>query len=332
MLKARPRVRRSFGGKDGIWWRKKTCPDSKTKSDIKNECGATPLVPSIGWDPDLCRPVYSMYSFSRGNNNDTSESSESEDDGKDDDADEPWPSLPDSPEILQQKSPVKRTSKCYRGFRKRSLSLFIDTDIATSLPAKKKNKTTIQQDYKMDSLASASSEPNSNCEDDAESPIDCSKDSNRPDRENCRTSVAPLSMKKRSQGRLKTVRTLDNADSQVFDFDATDEFDATPSKSNLLFQPNAKSSIDEARTFFDSLDATEKLTLDTSSTPITSSQVFRTSRRVYTLSPRLVQEYSDYVEAIEATGVAPLGIADYTKNRGKLSGRENALFDGFLEG
>ena len=324
MLKARPRVRRSFGGKDGIWWRKKACPESaKIQED-----GVSTLLPSaIGWDESLCRPIYPKIpnsSFSYQSDNDENGASENEhiDDVTDEAPEDANPAMLNSPLLISQQSdPIKRKSKCYRGFRKRPLSVFIDTDLTTSLPTEKRSRN-IQKDYQMDSLASTASRQIQHSAD----PVESSPSEN---------ALIHMSKNRRTRNRLASVvKVLDkSADSEIFDFDATVEERARAfKKDSPSYQPSAKSSIDEARNFFNSLDSSEKLTLDGSSTPVSSSRVFRTRRGVCTSSPRLVQEYSAYVEAIESTGVAPLDITEYAKNRGELSGREDRLFDGFLEG
>jgi len=95
-------------------------------------------------------------------------------------------------------------------------------------------------------------------------------------------------------------------------------------------QPTANSCIERARRYFDHLDSTEKLKVDMTDSPIFSSRVTRTSRRVTISSPRIIREYKAYSEASSASGVSPLSKEDFARSRREFF-RPNELFDGFLD-
>jgi hypothetical protein len=344
-------TRRSFGGKYGIWWRTKTIRrrptitlGSKSKEDPKaKESTPTASTPpfsnhgsTIGWDPVLCRPIYNhapstgFFCFSN---------SVDEDDGDNDTSNKEENNIatlspPSSPEPLQ-KTPVKRTRQFY-GLRKR-LPFFIEPDeeYQQRLPALKKKRL---EDNSSETIKEVTTE----------SGVKPLKDTSDPAPEVGSTQQGVRGRRARTQvgaSRRRTVASSSNdslkenaqGSDTTFDFDDNDaeRIPSVPEKSTnktkAVQQPNAKSSLDEARAFFERLDATEVLTLDASATPTAPGKVYRTKARLCTTSPRFTREYSDYFQAIQATGVSPLGIQEYARHRMNFC-RLGELYNGLLEG
>jgi hypothetical protein len=124
----------------------------------------------------------------------------------------------------------------------------------------------------------------------------------------------------------------------VLDFAADDEEAppaATVTKEPELFahQPNSNTGLLQARSFFERLDATQELKLDSSDTPVaTSGKVSRTSRRRQILlscsSPTVLQDYQAYRRGSNESGVTPLSLPNFLRSR---SIHKSELYDGFLD-
>ncbi len=93
-------------------------------------------------------------------------------------------------------------------------------------------------------------------------------------------------------------------------------------------------SLEKAREYFANLDQTQALTLDATSSPPVSSRVTRTSRRTNLASPGMQEEYKAYVESMAGdgtSGVSPLSIEDYASSRKLHFESKGKLVDGFLD-
>ena len=93
-------------------------------------------------------------------------------------------------------------------------------------------------------------------------------------------------------------------------------------------------SLEKAREYFANLDQTQALTLDATSSPPVSSRVTRTSRRTNLASPGMQEEYKAYVESMAGdgtSGISPLSIEDYASSRKLHFESKGKLVDGFLD-
>jgi hypothetical protein len=319
--------------------------ESKNKEDSKKK-ESTPMATTptsninestISWDPVLCRPIYThapstgFFSFSNSVDKDDGEFETSD---KDEDNIATF-SPPSSPEPLP-KTPVKRTRQ-FCGLRKR-LPFFIEPDeeYRPRLPALNKKRVEDNSSETVKEVAT-------------ESGVNPLKETSVPEAEVGRAQQGVRGRRARSRvgaSRRGAVGTSSHdsleEDAQgndtTFFFDDTNDGEPIPSapekstnKTKVVQQPNAKSSLDEARAFFERLDATEVLTLDASATPTAPGKVYRTKARLCTTSPRFTREYSDYFQAIQATGVSPLGVQEYARHRLNFC-RLGELYNGLLEG
>ena len=97
-------------------------------------------------------------------------------------------------------------------------------------------------------------------------------------------------------------------------------------------QSDAK--LEKAREYFKNLDNTQTLTLDDALSPPVSSRVTRTHRRINLSSPGINREYQSYVEAIVGDGdsdILPLSIRDYASSRKLHYESKGEIVDGFLD-
>eukprot|EP00536_Pseudo-nitzschia_multiseries_P005582 jgi/Psemu1/65159/estExt_Genemark1.C_1070013 len=97
---------------------------------------------------------------------------------------------------------------------------------------------------------------------------------------------------------------------------------------------DAEEKLEKARDYFAKLDQTQKLTLDANSSPTVSSRVTRTSRRTNLNSPRINREYQAYAESIRGcgeSGLSPLSIRDYAASRRIHFENKGEIVDGFLD-
>jgi hypothetical protein len=115
----------------------------------------------------------------------------------------------------------------------------------------------------------------------------------------------------------------------VLDFADEEAPTAAAKAPELLHQPSSNTSLLEARSFYERLDATEELKLDSSDTPVATSKVSRTSRRqISCSSPTVLQDYEAYMQCSNESGVTPLSLPNFLRSR---SIHKSELYDGFLD-
>lgn len=89
------------------------------------------------------------------------------------------------------------------------------------------------------------------------------------------------------------------------------------------------SSLEQAKAFFERLDAQQKLNLDASDSP--GKACVRTERAVKIESSSLREEYGQYVAATNKSGVVdPVSVEQYAMNRSTFF-RRGEMYDGFLD-
>jgi hypothetical protein len=297
------RFRRSFGGKDGIWWRKKKTREEK----VEEAKELTPTTKNdhsiIGWDPVLCRPIFKEVVSSGSSLANDDSSLEDNTSGSDQDHNHNKPIL-----VTTAKTKVQRTERSYGGRKRPYVMLELLQDSSTLMDTTK---------------------PKDNLEDDNEllsSPVPSTPLANTslPRRQISTLVVAEPSVPEnsnRADSNQKNATVLDFAD---------EESPAAAAKEpEPLHQPSSNTSLLEAKSFFERLDATQELKLDSSDTPVATSKVSRTSRRqISCSSPTVLQDYQAYMQCSNESGVTPLSLPNFLKSR---SIHKSELYDGFLD-
>jgi hypothetical protein len=93
-------------------------------------------------------------------------------------------------------------------------------------------------------------------------------------------------------------------------------------------------SLEKAREYFANLDETQTLVLDAAMSPPVSSKVTRTHRRTNLASPGINREYRAYAKSIAGdgdSGLSPLSIRDYASSRKLHFQNKGEIVDGFLD-
>lgn len=333
------RPRRSFGGKDGVWWRKKTLPPltlstssggtsspASTNTNEEDDKSNNTMQIDVEWDDDLCRPIYHKNVVSDGFHDDDSSDDEvsSELVVEDKEGANPVPNVGED-----QIVPVKR-KKAYGGKGPRPLSLLLlesnleySSSSPSSSPDKKKSRPETASPLSLVPLPSSESSP---------SQISLVTALNVLPR---RVSTSPgglmeeVNQKTTKDGFLQTPSntTPGSPKESLFNFVGSE---VKGRSREVCASVNANSSVQKAQEYFRNLDATERLHLDSSDSPVVSSKVTRSSRKVNLQSPGIVREYTDYSKSISATGISPLSVKEYAQSRRDFF-RKGQLFEGFLD-
>lgn len=318
--------RRSFGSQNGvgIWWRKQSVPVSLEAEETDDATGVTSdgnstcssrsnvsptgtkaASPSldntteenavIGWDDDLCRPIYYHRMVSSGNTdlvddtdgeeefdvlNDTIPTTASEIGSVEDDGDE----KAEIDDAFRVPTTTRKRTKTFgnRGKRQRPVSLILTED-------------------------------NTDPDDDEEA---------APDRGPRRISLSPT-----TTSTVKSNNPDSNSDM------ATPETTIKPrgNRRSTKKQRTDDEELEKARDYFANLDETQALTLDAAISPTVSSRITRTSRKTDLKSPRINRSYQAYSESIRSDGLSPLSIKDYASSRRLHFLNKGEIVDGFLD-
>ncbi len=97
---------------------------------------------------------------------------------------------------------------------------------------------------------------------------------------------------------------------------------------------DSSNSLEKAREYFANLDQTQPLTLDATLSPAVSSRVTRTRRKTNLNSPGITRKYKAYAESIAgdgSSGISPLSMKDYVSSRKLHFESKGELADGFLD-
>ena len=348
------RFRRSFGGKDGIWWRKKKTREEQVEETQELAPTTTTTTTTtandhsiIGWDPVLCRPIFKEVVSSSSHANHDSSSLED--------------STSESKPILvttTTKAKVQRPERSYGG-RKRPyvvIDLLQDSPIFMETT---KPKETVEDDNNeplplpvpsTPSRANATSLVIEDPATDGSSSSEQEKHAThkkqhrglfqgKTKRERCAStctdSLAPIVVAEPS---VLSNRPDSKKNATVLDF--TDEQVPPPAVAattqvpkvllQQLHQPNSNTSLRDAKRFFERLDATQELTLDSSDTPVATSKVIRRTnrRQISQSSPTVLHDYQDYQKCSNESGVTPLSLPNFLKSR---SLQTSELYDAFLD-
>lgn len=281
MAKSFVRPRRSFGGSHGVWWRNKKSvaltPSEESSSSSSTE-DQKKETEAIGWDEDLCRPIYPVSKQTSNSKvviNDCNEENH---------VNPPKPPL----KRLLSDAPIKR-SKTFGEKRRIPVSFLL-------LEAN-------QESVSSPSSTSCSSEGNSA--------------SSFPTADN--DTYFENSYKYNNNNNQES-------SSSTLEFSERDE---KPAKKRKIVSQE-QTSLLKAKQYFQQLDSTQTLTLDSSDSPIKTSQITRTSRKVNLTSPGITREYKAYAHSSQGSGVSPLSIQKYAHSRREYF-RRTELFDGFFD-
>ena len=140
--------------------------------------------------------------------------------------------------------------------------------------------------------------------------------------------------------RISLESSLDAAPIEEQEVDSVEKTEAIPrqlkagrrSKKPRSHDPS--NSLEKAREYFASLDQKQPLTLDATLSPPVSSRVTRTNRKTNLASPGINREYKAYSDSIAgdgSSGISPLSIKDYASSRKLHFQSKGELVDGFLD-
>lgn len=350
-----PRRKRSaFGGKEGVWFRRKKISlelvPSGAECDEENTVPGEPPVACkldevttlfvnetalVEWDEALARPIYR-----RTVSENQVVSSSSDESG--DDQENATPDLPHEEESVRKRarSEAPRNSlgvkrgKTFGGRSRRPLSLLLSQD---NIPIDAASSSSTSESERL-----VSTIPALQVNDDPLDPPGSSEASSGTAETHQRTSRVSLSPDV-SQGidvgedDLQSFSSSSTSPASEpknpFEFTTEDEeqVPARPLGTNTTpRRPTATSSIEQAKRYFDHLDASCNLQLDSSSSPSPRRRIIRTIRKIHLSSPGFLDEYSKYVEATREMGISPLKTVDYAKSRRQFF-RKSELFDGFVD-
>jgi hypothetical protein len=366
------RRRRTFGGKEGIWWRKRTLPpiasetnESSSSSDPKPEninqlpktstitiedtatTTTTTSTTTVGWDHDLCRPTFHRNMVS-DECQDDSTSCEDEASSGDVVVKETTEQPKNEKAAPISIAPPAKRSRTFGCRSRRPLSLLLldancleysPSSPASSSPDKKKSCAEVSSPTSL--LLPSPTDADTSTPSRSHIMID---DPELPRRVSTspgglvRSGEKPEHIEKtKSTPTSSTSSSKEDTASEPSPFDFEDEQQivevqrpASPPSKKDPKRPSASSSLLKAKEYFDNLDSTTKLTLDSYDSPVVSSRVVRTSRKVSLSSPGITREYKAYAEASTESGVSPLSRKDYARSRRDFF-RNAELFDGFLD-
>mmetsp|Transcript_28241 Transcript_28241/g.41724 ORF Transcript_28241/g.41724 Transcript_28241/m.41724 type:complete len:297 (+) Transcript_28241:46-936(+) len=257
-------------------------------------------IPVIGWDDVNCRPIFDLQSNS-------TLSQASEESAQENLYDEK------RSEGLQWNG--RKKTKSYKILKKGTF--FASKEISAMVHSRKSHTKQQQENSKDNSFQFSSPAPQEKiCRN-----LDSHTKRNIAKETESNTAARAVPSKQR-QNQAKSNK------SKQFDF--VDETAKNTSK-----QPNFKTDISAAKNFFDNLDATESLVVVSSShsqTPLkVGSKCGRSYRRINVDNDELQEEYYSYKKASQESGVEPLSLTEFAKNRSNIF-RPNEMFDGFLDG
>eukprot|EP00980_Cylindrotheca_fusiformis_P017895 scaffold5682_cov140-Cylindrotheca_fusiformis.AAC.6 len=294
MARSVVRPRRSFGGSHGVWWRNKKAVPPPTSS---NE-----LSKAVGWDEDLCRPIYPPSNNNNENSNKeaSEEGEETRNNNDDADANASTGDRKKGKKLLKSRlaeAPIKRCNKTFGG-RKRTPVSFLLLNANQEI------------------VSSPSSTNSSSCE--------------------SKNNGLPTTSSKADATEEESTSTLD------FTAEDKEKPAISNQKKKRHILTQEENALLKAKQYFEQLDTTQTLTIENSGdastatsstknpTSIHRSKITRTSRKVNLTSPGFSQEYKAYAKASQESGVSPLSKHQYAYSRREYF-RKTELFDGFFD-
>jgi hypothetical protein len=361
------RKRCSFGGKEGVWWRRKKLSlepaVSLAEAGVSKDDGTTDIIEGtpaaesqpervpvledsatvVEWDEALARPIYRRNSVC-DNQVVSSSSEESGDDDENSAPDVPHEERPvlkrarsSAPSSGSSRLGVRRT-KTFGGRSRRPLSLLLSQDnlgnlspgvssatkpedapVVPAAPLLEVNDSSLDpQEGGFEAAAAASATLSDEHHGTPQVPLDISEDLDTGDEED-------------SAQLLSSATSSPASEPNAFEFGGDDEGVSAPHRRTATpSRPTATSSIEQAKRYFEHLDTSCHLQLDSSASPSPRRPIIRTTRKIQLSSPGFVQEYSKYASTSRDMGISPLKTVDYAKSRRGFF-RKAELFDGFVD-
>ena len=292
---------------------------------------------SIRWDDDLCRPIYIRPESGESQNRSSSDVIVTSE-GDDDDDDNEDAAEDSGGEISSLSSDNKEASVTIDDngeLETAAVVPFVLPEVLQNAKTRgrKRNKTFGDRNVTRRPLSLILSQHRDEKEE-AQSPYDSSatEEGNKRQRTAVNNPMDSLATLAPSLSSINTRRVSSSPVVQETSDEEDDAFAFPVDGSDKKTKANSLSPLKRVREFFEDLDKTQKLTLDSSMSPSMSGKVVRTSRQVDLSSPSVSRAYQAYVEATESSGVTPLTIKDFVKSR-KLhfETKGGNLFDGFLD-
>jgi hypothetical protein len=318
--------RKSFGGQTlGIFWRKTSATtkvlvneektDNRSKHndssiDINNtekqrKSKNTKTIPIvdvssstdkvcagivIGWDDELCRPIYYRRPHSNSNNETTRDGDTSTVSGYCEVVDEEVKVNDNDNNRNMDTFPIPTTRKRLKTFGNRSrhqrpLSLALSQEV---------------------------------CDVDVDDKEEEEKDEQQDETPMTTTTTATTTHTQQESRRV----SLEFTDSIRSENSKADKTRRRPKKRSSSGQ------LDRAREYFNRLDKTQQLTLDSALSPVKTSKITRTRRKTNFTSPGINREYEAYSKSSVSSDVPPLSIKDFASMRKLKTG---PIVDGFFD-
>lgn len=302
------RKRCSFGGKEGVWWRRKS---TSTVVPTRDPSHSQPVMTrthdnekKVELDHALAHSAAVHHSSSCQNH--VSSSSSSDESGDDNPLSFPLELERTKHRHGSLSTHLPKRRKTFGGQSRRPLSLLLSNEnILFSSPTSREGETLVTERTSPDlelHLHQQQEDP-------------------------------PIS--RRSQPRAKHIDRQSNLDAAPPSNSVVSPFHF-PSDNEPLDRwdtpqrPTATSSIQQARAYFAHLDAAHQLHIDSSRSPSPCRPITRTTRKVQLSSPGFVNEYTQYARASRELGVTPLPTKEYAQSRRKFF-RKAELFNGFVD-
>jgi hypothetical protein len=244
----------------------------------------------VGWDDELCRPIYYRRPHSNGN--------ETTRDG-------------DTSTVSGYCEVVDEEVKANDNDNKRNMDTF-------SIPTTRKRvKTFGNRSRHQRPLSLALSQEVCDVDVDVDGTEEEEKDEQQ--HETPMTAAATTTTTTQQESRRVSLEFTDSIRSE------NDKAEKTRRRSK---KRSSSGQLDRAREYFNRLDETQQLTLDSALSPVRTSKITRTRRKTNFTSPGINREYEAYSKSSVSSGVPPLSIKDFASMRKLKTG---PIVDGFFD-
>jgi hypothetical protein len=306
----KPSLERVYGSKAGGIFLKRF----SSKRKIRDDQEAEPKLPA--WDPIRCRPVYQRVTATGGGDATTDHTSSDDDDDEFE---------PKELEVTEQAKPLdlwhglpKRKSKSY-GTSRKPTWLPRSQTIAASVTHQSNSNVASTV---FTSLTFASPSPLH------PSSLVCNMFQSSTTTRTTQHTIHKAQVKhataietKQADGMILKKRrrvTSNRQEPDSFDF---------PTK-----QPHCHTTVSQAKSYFDQLDATQALQLRAAVDDATGPEKCGRTVQPFNLTCAILwKEYDTYSRASRESGVTPMSLPEYAKHRSTVF-RPKDLFDGFFDG
>lgn len=319
------RKRRSFGGKDGVWFRRKTCSTTQGEheKEITKDATTEGKVPSkdsspaasidngmvVEWDEALARPVYRRlgnadtnnnktlenHSLANFNSNHVSSSSSSDDSEEEHEEKKPRDGFFQSKLIFSTERSAKKRqsagrSRTFGGRSRRPLSLLLeDCNHSSSPTASSKssitNNTSPSNQSESNTSVETTQTPKDNSTRIAKTNEDPEKENNLPTTDHGIQSSVSPSTGFSSDTTSHDKRASGSEEDHLLDF--VGSLQESSAALDVPKTPTHQASLEEAQRYFAHLDASHPLQLDSSESPTEHGRRKRRNRRLIRTSRKI---------------------------------------------